>query len=259
MGDSAHAGRSVLGRAIAVLESFSDENPELTLGEIAAATGLASATAHRLVAELVEWGALERPARGRYRIGIRLWELGALAPVPRTLRDSALPVMQDLAAVTGHVVHLVVLDGHEALFVERLAGHSHVHVRSRVGGRLPLHASGPGKIMLAHAPAEFVDEVVARGLPRLAAGTITDPRRLRQALAEVRSTGYCLSRNEMTDGASSVAAPITGPSRDVVASIAVVVPSSTENLQRLVPAVRIGAAAVTRTLRPRSPLGERKR
>jgi DNA-binding IclR family transcriptional regulator len=249
--DSPQAARSVLGRALAVLGSFGADRPEQTLGEIAAATGLASATAHRLVAELVGWGALERPSRGRYRIGIRLWEVGSLAPVARNLRDAALPVMQDLAAVTGQVVHLVVLDGHEALFVERLAGHADVQVRSRVGGRLPLHASGPGKVLLAHAPPGLVEEVVARGLARLAGGTITEPRQLARALAEVRSTGYCLSRDEMTDGASSVAAPIAGPSGDVVASLSVVVPSSTENLQPLVPAVRMAAAAVTRALRPR--------
>ncbi|WP_219416796.1 IclR family transcriptional regulator [Pseudonocardia nigra] len=257
-GNSGDTARSVLGRALAVLGSFSDERPEQTLGMIAAATGLPSATAHRLVAELVEWGALERPARGRYRIGIRLWQLGALAPVARDLRDTALPFLQDLVAVTGQIVHLVVLDGYEALFVERLTGHAAVRVRSRVGRALPLHASGPGKVLLAHALAAFVDEVLTQGLPRLATGTITDPGRLTEALAGIRRSGFCLSRDEMTDGASSVAAPITGPSGDVVASLSVVVPSSTENLQLLVPAVRVTAAGVSRALHPRSPLGERR-
>ena len=240
----------MLGRALAVLGSFSDERPEQSLGEIVAATGLAPATAHRLVAELVGWGALERPARGRYRVGIRLWQLGSLAPVARDLRDAALPFLQDLGAVTGQVVHLVVLDGHEALFLERLPGHAEVRVRSRVGRRLPLHASGPGKVLLAHAPPALFQEVVACGLPRMATGTITDPQRLGLALAEIRRAGYCLSRDEMTDGAASVAAPITGPSGEVVASVSVVVPSSVENLQTLVPAVRLTAAAVARALAP---------
>jgi DNA-binding IclR family transcriptional regulator len=247
-GNSRDAGRSVLDRALAVLGSFSDERPEQTLGMIASSAGLASATAHRLVAELVEWGALERRARGRYRVGTRLWQVGSLAPVARGLRDTALPFLQDLAAVTGHVVHLVVLDGYEALFVERLAGHADVRVRSRVGRALPLHASGPGKVLLAHAPAAFVDEVVAQGLPKLAAGTITDPERLARALADIRRTGYCLSRDEMTDGASTVAAPVVDVSGAVVAGLSVVVPSSTENLQLLVPAVRVTAAGVGRAL-----------
>jgi DNA-binding IclR family transcriptional regulator len=244
------APRSVLGRALAVLGAFSDARPELTLGAICDATGLASATAYRLVAELVGWGALERVGRGRYRIGIRLWQVGSLAPAARDLRDTALPSMQDLSAVTGHLVHLVVLDGHEALFLERLAGHADVRATSRVGRRLPVHGSGPGKVLLAHAPQAYVDEVVARGLPRLAAGTITDPDRLARALADVRRSGYCLSRDEMTDGTSSVAAPIAGPSGDVVAGLSVVVPSALENLQVFVPAVRVAAAGVSRALRP---------
>ncbi|GAA0929215.1 IclR family transcriptional regulator [Pseudonocardia zijingensis] len=257
-GGTSEPGRSVLDRALAVLGSFSDERPEQALGEIVAATGLAAATVHRLVGELVAWGALERPARGRYRIGMRLWQIGSLAPLARDLRDAALPFLQDLGAITGQVVHLVVLDGHRALFLERLPGHAEVPVRSRVGRRMPAHASGPGKVLLAFAPPAFVSEVVARGLPRMAAGTITDPRELALALGEVRRAGYCLSRDEMTDGAASVAAPVVGPSGEVVAGVSVVVPSSVENLQPLVPAVRLTAAAIGRALGAGIPLSARR-
>jgi DNA-binding IclR family transcriptional regulator len=239
----------VLGRGLAVLGTFTPDRPEQTLGAIVDATGLPSATAYRLVAELVGWGALERVGRGRYRVGMRLWEVGSLAPVARGLRDAALPVLQDLSAVTGHAVHLVVLDGPHALFLERLAGHSRPHLRSGVGTRLPPHASGPGKVLLAHAPAEVLDAVLAAGLPRVAAGTITDPARFAAALAEIRRTGFCISREEMTDGTASVAAPVVGPAGEVLAGISVVVPSDTENLALLVPAVRMAAAAVSRALR----------
>jgi DNA-binding IclR family transcriptional regulator len=259
-GNNSDPGRSVLSRALAVLGCFTDEHPEQTLGMIVSSTGLASATAYRLVAELVEWGALERPSRGRYRIGTRLWQLGALAPVARGLRDAALPYLQDLASVTGQVVHLVVLEGDQALFVERLAGHAEVRVRSRVGRLMPLHASGPGKVLLAHAPPELLAALLSRGLDRAASGTITEPDRLIRALADIRATGFCLSRDEMTDGASSVAAPICGADGTVVAGLSVVVPSSTGNLQPLVPAVRLAAAAVSRALgapQSRSPLSGR--
>ncbi len=252
--------RSVLGRALGVLAAFSDASPELALADIVAATSLPPATAHRIVAELVAWGALERVGRGRYRIGIRLWRVGALAPSARNLREAALPPMQDLAAATGHVVHLVVLDGHRALFVERLAGQDDVTVRSRVGRDMPLHASGPGKVLLAHAPASLVDEVVARGLPRLAPGTITDPAGLRGALDVVRRTGYCLSREEMTEGSASVAAPVVDAEDRVVAALAVVVPVSAA-LPPFVPAVRMAAAGASRRLghreRTEIPLGAR--
>ena len=243
--------RSVLGRALGVLESFSDASPELALADIVAATGLPPATAHRFVAELAEWGALERVGRGRYRIGMRLWRVGALAPHARNLREAALPPMQDLAAATGHVVHLVVLDGYRALFVERLAGQHDTTVRSRVGRDMPLHASGPGKVLLAHSASSLLDEVVARGLPRLAPGTITDPARLREALDDIRRTGYCLSREEMTEGTASAAAPISDAEGRVVASLAVVVPVSLA-LQPFLPAVQMAAAAATRRMSRRA-------
>lgn len=252
---AADAPRSVLGRALGVLAAFSDAAPELALGDIIAATSLPPATAHRIVAELVAWGALERVGRGRYRIGMRLWRVGALAPSARTLREAALPPLQDLAAATGHVVHLVVLDGTRALFVERLAGSSEaVTVRSRVGRDMPLHASGPGKVLLAHAPASLVDEVVARGLPRLAPGTITDPDALRAALDDIRRTGHCLSREEMTEGAASVAAPVRDHTGRVTAALAVVVPAAAP-LPAFVPAVRMAASATSRRLGHRGSNG----
>lgn len=259
-GDS--PGRSVLSRALAVIGVFSSDRPEHTLSSISQATGLAPATTHRLIAELVEWGALERVARGRYRIGIRLWRVGALAPAARDLRDAALPFLQDLASATGHYVHLVVADGPQALFVERLPGRIEAAVRSQVGRRMPMHASGPGKVLLAHAPAGLVAEVVAQGLPRLASGTITDPAALAGALADIRTTGYCLSRDEMTEGASSVAAPVVGGSGRVIAAISVVLNSDSKNLQPLVPVVRVTAAAVSRALGApgeRFPVSERSR
>jgi DNA-binding IclR family transcriptional regulator len=249
-GNTSDEGRSVVHRALTVLDSFSKERPERTLGEIQQATGLASATTYRLVSELVEWGALERVSRGRYRVGIRLWQVGSLAPQARDLRDVALPFLQDLIDVTHEVAHLVVLDEGQALYIERLMSRPEVRVRSRVARRLPLHATGPGKVLLAHSAPEFVEEIVRAGLPRLARNTITDPDVLRGALADIRETGFCLSRDEMTDGASSVAAPVRGANGEVIAAISVVIPTGKRELSPLVPVVSIAAAGISRGMRP---------
>ena len=235
---------------MAVLDSFSHEQPVQTLSEIQQAAGLASATTHRIVSELVEWGALERVSWGRYRVGMRLWQLGSLAPQARDLRDVALPFLQDLLDVTHEVVHLVVLDEGKALYIERLMARPEVHVRSRVARRLPLHATGPGKVLLAHSPPEIVEKVIADGLSRMARNTITDPDRLRRVLDTICTTGYCLSRDEMTDGASSVAVPVRGANGAVIAAISVVVPTGRRELAALVPAVRIAAAGIARAMVP---------
>jgi DNA-binding IclR family transcriptional regulator len=233
-----------------VLDSFSRDRPVQRLGEIQQATGLASATTYRLVSELVEWGGLERVARGRYRIGMRLWQLGSLAPQARNLRDVALPFLQDLLDVTHEVAHLVVLDEGQALYLERLMSRPEVHVRSRVARRLPLHATGPGKVLLAFSPPELVEQVIGKGLPRMARNTITDPVRLRRAFDDICATGYCLSRDEMTDGASSVAAPVRGARGEVIAAVSVVVPTGSRDLSLLVPVVCIAAAGISRAMVP---------
>jgi DNA-binding IclR family transcriptional regulator len=258
MGADDASRRTVLSRAFAILDSFAGGEPEQTHGDITRATGMSPATVHRQLAELVAWGAVERTRRGHYRIGLHLWRLGSLAPEGRELRDVALPYLQDLLEVTHEVVHLVVLDENLALYIEKLESRPDVPVVSRVGGRLPLHATGPGKVLLAHAPPSVLAEVLAAGLPRYASGTITDPYELQRALAEIRQTGHCLSREEMTDGAASVAAPVTDAHQRVIAAISVVVPSSTPDLSPLVPPVRLAALGISRELRNRrNAVGER--
>ncbi len=244
-------GKSSLARALSILESFGEDRPEQTLAEIVATTGLPPTTAHRYLADLVSWGGLNRTGRGTYTVGRRLWQLGALAPRERQLRDVALPVLEDLFETTHEVVHLVVLDGDRALYVEKLTPRKRAgaEVTSQVGYRLPLHATGPGKVLLAYGPSELRESVLAGDLPRLASGTITDPQLLRRSLAEIRSTGYVISRDETTEGNASAAAPVFGATGDVVASISVVVPSSHPNLSALAQGVRVAAAVISRNLR----------
>ncbi|GAA3614516.1 IclR family transcriptional regulator [Microlunatus ginsengisoli] len=241
-------GPSVLTRAFAILDAFGTVSPELTHGAITQATGLAPATVHRLLAELVERDAVERIGRGRYRIGMHLWRLGSLAPAGRNLRDTALPYLQDLFEVTHEVVHLAVLDDDRVMYLEKLEARPGVSVVSGVGLRLPLHATGPGKVLLAHTPPDFAERILSGPLPRHASGTITDSRRLRATLAAIRQQGYAISRDEMTEGAASVAAPVRD-SDQVVASISVVVPSKAGDLSPLIPPVRLAALGVTRELR----------
>jgi DNA-binding IclR family transcriptional regulator len=242
--------RSVLGRAFAILQMFHDGS-EQTLPKITAGTGLAPATVYRMLAEMVEWGALERTGRGRYRIGLRLWQLGSQAPEGRELRDLALPFLQDLFEVTHEVVHLVVLDHDVALYLEKLEARPGVAVVSQVARALPLHATGPGKVLLAYSSQDYVDQIISAGLKRYASKTITKPAVLLQALADIRQNGFCLSRDEMTEGASSIAAPVRDGQNTVTASISVVVPSSTPNLAPLVPAVRVAALGISRELKSR--------
>ncbi len=192
-GSTRWQGRSVISKVVSLLDAFSPDAPEMSLGELARVTGLPVSTTYRLASELVAWGGLERAEGGTgYRVGMRMWELGALAPRSAGLREVALPYMQDLYEATRENVHLAVLDGQEALYVDTIAGRAAVAVRSRRGGRLPLHATGVGKVLLAHAPPELLRELVDTGLRRYTPHTVVAPGHLRRALGEVRRTGHRL-------------------------------------------------------------------
>jgi len=241
-------GESVTSRVLGVLGAFGADRTELTLTEISRRCGLPLTTTHRIVGELTGWGALERAEDGRYRIGLRLWEVGALAPRGLGLRESAMPFLEDLYEVTRQNVQLAVLDGRDAVYVERLSGRGAVTVITRVGGRLPLHATGVGLVLLAHADHPLQEQVLAGPLRRYTAKTLCRPEELRHALAEVRRTGVAVCDGQIELVALSVAAPVHGPRGDVVAALSVVVPAQGSDARAYVPAVRAAARGTSRTL-----------
>jgi DNA-binding IclR family transcriptional regulator len=210
---------------------------------------LAMPTAHRLLGELAAWGALTRRDDGAYVIGRRLWQIGLLAPSSSTLREAAAPFLHDLHAATRATVHLGIREDLSVLYLERLAGSVSVPVISRVGSRLPLHATGVGKVLLAYAPAEIRAAALAR-LDRITPYTITQPRLLQRQLVRVLEEGYAQTQEEMSLGACSVAVPVRDHDQQVIAALGIVVPSLARHRARLVAALRVAAAGVERTLGP---------
>jgi DNA-binding IclR family transcriptional regulator len=237
---------SVTSKVLALLAAFSPATPELTLSELARRAGVSVPTAHRRVAELVEWGALERGPDGRYRIGLRLWEVAALAPRGLGLRELVMPYLEDLYEVTHENVQLAVREGLEVVYVERIAGRGSVRVLTRVGGRFSLHSTGVGLVLLANAPAEVQEEVLAGPLRRLTARTVVDPTRLRAVLADVRREGYAVSDRQVTMDALSVAAPILDHEGTVVAAVSLVVRSADADPSALAALIRTTAHAISR-------------
>jgi DNA-binding IclR family transcriptional regulator len=243
--------RSVTARGFAVLEAFTSASPALSLSDIARRAALPLTTAHRLVAELCASGALERDGDGTYRVGLRLWEIASLAPRGVPLREAALPFLEDLYEVTHENVQLGVREGRDVVYIERIAGRRAVGVLTRVGGRFPLHASGIGLVLLAHAPEMVQRDVVSRPLQRFTDFTVTDPERLRRMLVEVRREGVAISERLVTDDALSVAAPIFDAAGEVIAALSIVTKAEGTEAARLVPAVRAAALGTSRALRVR--------
>lgn len=231
-----------------MLETFTPQRSALTLSEVARRAGLPLTTAHRLVGELCASRALERDADGAYRIGLRLWEIASLAPRGVPLREAALPFLEDLYEVTHENVQLGVREGHEVVYIERIAGRRAVGVLTRVGGRFPLHASGNGLVLLAHAPAAVQQEVLQGPLARFTEHTVTDRARLRRMLEQIRRDGFAVSDRQVTIDALSVAAPIFDAHGEVIASLSIVSRAGEAVVDRLAPVVRAAALGTSRTL-----------
>jgi DNA-binding IclR family transcriptional regulator len=243
---SSGAGVTVTSRVLSILASFDAEHPSLTLTEIAQRAELTLPTTHRLVRELTAWGAVRRTGVGQYVIGRRMWDLGLLAPVQTGLRDVASPFLHDLYGATLATVHLAVRDGARALYLDCVSGHASVPVVSKAGSRLPLHSTGVGKVLLAHAPASLRHEVLAAPLPRFTPYTVIQPGRLEGQLERVAQDGYATTTEEMTLGACSIALPVRVAER-TVASLGVVVPDLSSR-KHLIPAMRVAAQGIARSL-----------
>lgn len=205
---------SVLGKARRLLEAFLADDlgvtAVLSLTELTRRSGVPKATVHRLCAELVEWGLLERTGPGGgYRLGLLLFEMGQRVSRQRLVRDAALRPMEALVARTGATVHLAIADGHDVLYVEKLPGPRPVDVASRVAGRLPLHATATGKVLLAFGGPALEREVLAAGLPRVTPRTVHSPALLHAQLARVRTERLADECEETILGYASTAAPVS--------------------------------------------------
>jgi DNA-binding IclR family transcriptional regulator len=243
----ASSGESVPSRVFSVLDCFRHGKRAMTLTEVATMSGLPLSTTRRLLLELTAWGGVERLPDGSYRIGMRLWELGSLAPRQRDLRDAASPYMHDLYAAAQENVQLSVLDGLEVLCVEKLFGRRAVPTETDVGERMPLHATAAGKALLASSPPEVLHAVVEAGLPRLTPNTLIEPGRLTAALQRTRETGLAYSFEERTVGVVSVASPMISPDGRLLGAIGIVARIGTR-LDRLAPAVRTAALTISRAI-----------
>ncbi|MCK9903184.1 helix-turn-helix domain-containing protein [Frankia sp. Cpl3] len=194
---------AVVGRALSVLDVYSDGAPSLRLTTIADRAGLPLPTALRLVRELVAWGGLERQADGSYRLGSRLWILGRQAPCPRRLVEAGRPYLQRLHATTGLPVLLTTLDGPRVVVADA------VGTRPRLEEELPLHATAAGKVFLAHLPEARRREVLG-DLERHTPYTLTAPGILNRQLAAIRAGTPASAREEWQLGEVETAAPV-GP------------------------------------------------
>ncbi|WP_072802952.1 IclR family transcriptional regulator [Rhodococcoides yunnanense] len=241
-----HTGESVLARGVRIIEAFGLDDSALSVSEIARRAGLHVATASRLIEELVTCGWLERDGR-RIRVGVRLWEVASRASPTVGLREAAMPFMEDLHAVVGHHAQLGVLEGDEVLFVERLSAPGAAVNYTRIAGRLPLHASSSGLVLLAHASTRQQERVLGAPMTAYTDKTVRNERELRSMLASVRRQGYALCAGHIHPETAGIAVPVRDADDVVVAAVSLVVPND-DHARTLVPVVQAAGKGISRVM-----------
>lgn len=240
-------------RACSILGAFTADRPELGVTELSEALGLHKSTVHRFLVNLERGGLVERlPRSGRYRLGLRLFELGSLVVQQMNLWDEALPFLEALVRDSGETGHLAVLDGGEAIYVERVETRRALRIPSAMGRGYPVHATSLGKVLLAHQPEERVKEILAeRGMPAFTKRTIVDPDVLALELAAIRNQGYAIDDEEYDEGLRCIGSPIMDHTGTVVAALGIggpVTRVTPERVAELGKLVRMAAKGLSRRL-----------
>ena len=219
-------------KALELLATFSFNERRLSLGELAARTGIPRATAFRLLSTLEGAGFLVKE-NGDYRLGIKCFVLGNVAAANLDLRQVAFPHLSALRDLTGETTHIAILDNWQVVYLERLPSPKPVgFMRSRPGAILPAYCTGLGKVLLAHRDeADVAAWAAAQTFKAWTLHTITSRKRLVDELRATRARGYAIDEQEHELGVRCIAAPVRNHQGEVVAAISVAGP--TERMPRV--------------------------
>jgi IclR family KDG regulon transcriptional repressor len=213
-------------KASFILDILGQSPHGISIKDLSDKMHLPKGTTHRLLSSLSYFGYVRKdPSTKNYFLGFKLVELGNLLLGQLDLRKEAEPFLRDLAERTKETVHLVILDGSEIVYLDKLETEPYtggLRMASRVGSRNPAHSCAVGKVLMAHLPAAALERILEeKGLPERTANTITDFNQLKDHMALVRKQGYALDDEENERGIRCVGAPIFNEAGTVVAAISV--------------------------------------
>ena len=249
-----------LERGLAILGCFTPSRPVLGIADIADELGMSRSTTHRYVITLVALGYLEQGASRKYRLGLRVTDLGMSALNSTGLREHARHYLEELRQRTGYTTALAVLDGPEIVYVERARSfrrREDAGADLHAGSRLPAYCTAMGKLLLAHLPDEELrGELAQIKLAKRGPNTIGSKRALREELEQAREAGLAVADEEHAPGVLAIAAPVRGQSGDVVAAAGLSAPASLISVSQLVDA--LGPHVVSTADRISARLGYRR-
>ena len=249
---AAKARLSSVANSIRLLGSFSGEEDELGITTLATRLRLAKSTVHRLATTLTSSRFLEQNSEtGKYRLGLALFELGALVRRRMDVANEARPKLRELLEKTGETVQLGIVDHFSVLYVYEMESRRAIRMAAAVGARAPLHCTAVGKVLLASQPQDYVKQVLDLGLTSYTPKTITRRERVLAMLAEVSTRDYATDDEESEIGLRAIASPVRNHTGAVIAAVGMAAPVQRMNkkaMQTCVPDVLATAQAISARL-----------
>ena len=199
-----------VSRALDIITMLSLKKGGLGVTEIANNIDINKSSVYRILSTLVQYGYVEQDEEtGRYKLGYKFLEISSKLLESIDLRGEARPFLQELESETNEVIHLVVYDQGEVVYIEKLEGNETLRMHSKVGKRAPMHCTSVGKAILAQLPDNVIEGIIERkGMPVHTIHTITDKEVLMKELEQVRVRGYALDLEENEIGITCIAVPI---------------------------------------------------
>jgi len=210
-----------------LIEALARNEGSRGVTELGAELGLAKSTVYKLLQTLLRRSyAVQDPASGRYRLGLKFLELGGVVQGSLSIRTIAHPYLQALMEATNETVQLGILEGHEVVYADKIECARTIRMYSRIGRRSPLHCTALGKVLLADQPETTLRDILDSRLERHTPRTITTSRTLRAELQEIREKGYAFDDEEFEEGLRCLAAPARDYTGAVVASLGIAGPAT---------------------------------
>lgn len=213
-----------VGKADEIIDAFKSKD-ELSITELSEILGHYPSAIHRFLTTLEYLGYVEQdPASGKYRLGLKLLELGYLVFDRMDLRQRVRPVLKELAEISGETANLAIFDEKQEaiIFVDQIESPRDITMRLRVGYQAQIHATALGKTIFANLPEIKAQEILHKAkFPKLTKNTITDPERLQKHLNSIRQNGFAIDNEEAVEGAICIAAPIRDHTGQVVAAMSI--------------------------------------
>ena len=223
-----------LDRAFAVLDLLGESETPQGLAQVATSLRLHKSTAHRFLMVLEKHRMVERTAGGKFRLGLRLFDLGNRAIEQYDLRERAQPHLRRLVTETEETAHLCILEGSHVIYIDKIEPARSVRMITRIGVSNPVHCTSVGKAMLAFLPEERFTDILSRlRFERYTSRTISTAEALRAEIEKTRRRGYAVDDEEFEEGLRCIAVPVLDAQRLPVAAVSVSGPSFRVTAQKL--------------------------